>query len=327
MSRRAWAGFGAGAAGGLVDVAVFQALGFDFHLAGLDLTWAVGVYLASSFAALGYGIGILLDAREKARADAEVIERQLRALEESQRAAAENEKLAALGRLCAGVAHEVRNPLGVIRASASMVQEEFQASDEPHRACAFICEEIDRLNGLITSLLAFSRPAEPRLADVPVADLVDQALRVAGHGLEERGISLEAEVGPEAGRLRADPDLVSQLVVDLLTNSAEAVAGGGRVTLRVSGDDDHAVLEVADSGPGIPSDAANRIFEPFYTTKASGTGLGLAMASSIARSHGGTIGVVHGRGAGHSGAGACLRVSLPREPGALHPLAEEHAIA
>src|SRR5262249_11940369 len=144
-------------------------------------------------AALGYVIGKLLEARTQAREDARTIAAQLHALETSQRAALQNEKLAAIGRLAAGIAHEVRNPLGVIRASASMVREHFTTTDEAYRACEFIREEIDRLNGFITSLLTFSRPAELRLQPVAIEQVVDRALQLTGEDCQRRSISVVRE--------------------------------------------------------------------------------------------------------------------------------------
>ena len=118
--------------------------------------------LAERFGRVGEVAVIDLDAALGQGSNADTIRDQMQRLEESQRVAAQNEKLAALGGLAAGVAHEVRNPLGVIRASAAMVQESFDPEEEPYRACQFICEETDRLNGLITALLGFARPARLR---------------------------------------------------------------------------------------------------------------------------------------------------------------------
>ena len=132
--KKRWWGGAIGAVGGLLDTAIFLQLGVNFTLAGRDLTLPVAIFLSANFAVLCFLIGHFMDARAQAREDAVTISRQMRDLETSQRAAAQNEKLAAIGRLAAGVAHEVRNPLGVIRASASMVQESFDPDDEAHRA-------------------------------------------------------------------------------------------------------------------------------------------------------------------------------------------------
>jgi two-component system sensor histidine kinase HydH len=310
--RLAWWGLAIGAVSGVADTWMAIAMGIDFQVSGRDMTVPVAVYLAASFAALGYAVGHFVDARARARRDAQTIREQMTALEASRRAAAQNEKLAAIGRLAAGVAHEVRNPLGVIRASASMVKESFETDDEPYRACEFIAEECDRLNGLITALLSFARPSEPRLASVSIEKVIERALQIHDGEARTRAIEIERAIDGPVPEVCADPDLLSQLVLGLLTNASEAVGEGGRVALRVSAARDAVVLEVADSGPGVSPEDAERVFEPFYTTKASGTGLGLAMSARIVESHAGEIEVVQGAGTGTLGSGACFRIRLPR---------------
>ena len=311
--RRRWWGAAIGAVGGVLDTALLLVLGIDLRVAGRDLTLPVALYLAANFAVICFLVGYFMDARARARADADTIARQLEALAASQREAAHHEKLAAIGRLAAGVAHEVRNPLGVIRASASMVQESFDETDEAYRACRFICEESDRLNALITALLTFARPAEPRFAKVDADKLLDRALELVRRPLAQRRIQVVRESEPGAPELHADPDLLSQAVLDLLTNAVEAVADGGRLALRLRADATSVEIDVADDGPGVPAGAAEQVFEPFFTTKPAGTGLGLAMTARIAQAHGGQVRVVPGAGAGPGGSGACFRLVLPAE--------------
>ncbi|HUU98580.1 MAG TPA: histidine kinase dimerization/phospho-acceptor domain-containing protein, partial [Phycisphaerae bacterium] len=233
---------------GLADFGLFLALGSPEL--GTPSPVVVSVTLACGFGALGFAVGRLALARQRAARDAAIIERQLHQLEEAQRSLLQQEKLAALGRLAAGVAHEVRNPLGVIRASASMVQESFSPGEDSYRACEFICEEIDRLNALITALLSLSRPAEPRLASISPENLLDRALHLAGEALGSRGITVVHE-GDGGGEMQGDPDLLSQVLLDLLLNAAEAVAEGGRVVVRLGGDREWVRMEVADDGPGV----------------------------------------------------------------------------
>ena len=211
------------------------------------------------------------------------------------------------------MAHGVRNPLGVIRASAAMVQESFDPDDDSYRACGFICEEIDRLNALTTSLLTFSRPTEPKLASVSVEKLIDRALHLAGEEIRARQLVVQRETDPGLEDVRADPDLLAQVLLVLLVNAAQAVRSAGRVLVRVGGEADSVWVEVADDGPGVSPQSATQIFEPFYTTKASGTGLGLATALRIVEAHAGRLELLSGRGAGDGGAGACFRMSLPRQ--------------
>lgn len=300
----------AGLASGVFDLGFFWLLGERLHLGGRATVAGVTCLFAATTAALGFVIGRLARNRRRAQADAQTISLQLVALQKSQRQLVQNEKLAAIGRLAAGIAHEVRNPLGVIRSSAAMVQDGFQPGDDAHRACQFICEEIDRLNSLITSLLTFARPAQLRVQRVALDTVLERALALAADELRSRGVQVAREglPGPE---LDADPDLVAQVVLGLLTNAAEAIGQGGCIALRVAAHRDSVQIDVADSGPGLSAEQAQRVFEPFFTTKPKGTGLGLAMAQRIIQTHLGALRVSSGRGAGPAGGGACFTIELP----------------
>jgi two-component system sensor histidine kinase HydH len=313
QTRRRWSIWGlfAGALMGLGDLLGFLALGLDMRLAGRSVIAEVTVAFTLTYAALGFVIGKLMEARTQAREDAQTIAAQLHALETSQRAALQNEKLAAIGRLAAGIAHEVRNPLGVIRASASMVREHFGPNAEAYRACEFIREEIDRLNGLITALLTFSRPAELRVQPVEIEQVIDRALQLTSDEYQRRGITAARESQRPLPIVMADPDLIAQVIFGLLVNAAEAIGEQGLVIVRTASERDAMWIEVVDTGPGVTLADAERIFEPFFTTKTSGTGLGLPMAARIVRAHGGLIEALSGQGAGEGGAGAHFRVRLP----------------
>lgn len=313
MGARRWDLYGglAGLALGAIDTALLLASGVEMTVGGRSATLAVAATFSSSFGALGFLLGRLFQARARARADADTIARQLAALEETQAAWLASEKLAALGRLAAGIAHEVRNPLGVIRASATMVQESFDPADEAFRACQFIREETDRLDGLVKSLLGFARPTELRSASCSIEKLFDRVLQLADAELRARGVEARREVGPSLGELRGDPDLLAQMLLDLVTNAVEAMEHGGPLELRARAVGGDALVEVGDAGPGVPDADAARIFEPFYTTKPRGTGLGLAMARRIAIAHGGSLEAVQAHGSGRGGAGACFRARLP----------------
>lgn len=296
---------------GLGDLTVFLALGLEMRLAGRSVLTEVMILFMATYGVLGFVMGKLMEARAQARAQARTIESHLHALEASQRAALQNEKLAAIGRLAAGIAHEVRNPLGVIRASASMVREHFSPEEEAHRACEFIREEIDRLNGLITALLKFSRPAELRLQPVMIGQVIERALQLTNEELQRRGIMVMREGEGAPPSVLADPDLIAQVIFGLLINAAEAIGEQGLVILRTASEPGQVLVEVVDTGPGVLAADVERIFEPFFTTKTTGTGLGLPMAARIIQAHGGLIEVVPGQGAGDHGAGARFRIRLP----------------
>jgi len=323
-AKKRWALWGlvAGALMGLADLLAFLALGLDMRLAGRSVTVEVTVIFMATYAGLGFTIGKLLEARARARADAQTIADQLHALEASQRSALQNEKLAAIGRLAAGVAHEVRNPLGVIRASASMVQEHFTPSDEAYRACTFIREEIDRLNGLISSLLTFARPAELRLQTVALEQVIDRALQLTSEELRRRDITVARENNGDLSPVTVDPDLVVQVIFGLILNAAEAINEHGLIIVRTVNGRNEVWVDVIDTGPGVAPAGAERIFEPFFTTKATGTGLGLPMAARIVRAHGGLIEVMSNQGVGEQVAGARFRMRLPVSGPAM---LQEHA--
>jgi two-component system sensor histidine kinase HydH len=311
-SPRRWSLWGllAGALMGLGDLLAFLSFGLEMRWAGRSVMTEVMITFIITYGVLGFVIGKLMEARAQARADARIIEIQLRALAASQRHALQNEKLAAIGRLAAGIAHEVRNPLGVIRASASMVREHFTSGEEAHRACDFIREESDRLNGLITALLNFARPAELRLQPVVIDQVIDKALLLTKEELQRRDIAVVRENHQGLSSVMADPDLVAQVIFGLVTNAAEAIGVHGTITVRTTGAGDEVGIEVVDTGPGIAPEDAEHVFEPFFTTKPAGTGLGLAMAARIVQAHGGVIEVVTTQPA-EVHAGARFRVRLP----------------
>ena len=317
---RRWDIFGAvlGGVTAVLDLWLFEWVGLDVRglVGSIGGTTVLGSFVVG-YAALGFALGRLFIARQRARADARRIGDQLRALEESRARLASNEKLAALGRLAAGIAHEVRNPLGVIRASASLVEESLDRGSDDQRACELIRDEIDRLDGLIGALLAFAKPARMALAEIEVEPVIAHAIRLATESLgngslspgsERRSFGVNARL--ELDRpVRADGDLLTQLVLGLLVNAAEAGAGAAEV--RASRHGDRLRVEVADDGPGVDANDASKIFEPFFTTKPTGTGLGLPMALRIAEAHGGTLELAPGRGLREGGAGGCFSFELP----------------
>jgi len=309
-----WIGAAGGFLLGVMDTCLLYLFGVEMSIGGAQGVWLVGGTFTFNTTLLGWLAGRLAVAGAAARRDADTIRAQREALAASERAALQNEKLAALGGLAAGIAHEVRNPLGVIRASAALVQERFEATDDAFRALGFIVDESDRLSGLIGSLLAFARPEPLSVRSAPVPAVLERAETLAAGLLADRGISLERDIAGSLPDAPMDPDLVAQLLLDLVTNAAEVLPPGGHVTLRARHDGDTVALDVADDGPGVAERDRSRIFEPFYTTKERGTGLGLAMAERIARAHGGALRLVPGRGAGADGDGACFELRLPLTP-------------
>jgi signal transduction histidine kinase len=203
-----------------------------------------------------------------------------------------------LGQLATAIAHEVRNPLAIMRSAAQGVLEG-TATPEPEtvRACTFIIDEIDRLSNVVTSLLAFARPLQLRQRRVAVDELLSRTEALAR---EEYGdaVRIVRDGSRRIPDVHGDPDLVCQVLLGLVANAVEASPPGAEVRLGVCAGDDAVELAVVDGGPGVAPEVRERIFEPFFTTRERGTGLGLAVARQIVQAHGGTIGVCDEPGGG-----------------------------
>jgi len=300
-----------GALGGIIlgvsDTWLANGLGISFEVNGQPATWLVAAHFGSSFTILGFLLGYTIEMRQRDRRRSAIIRSQMEAISAARARLVQSEKLAALGQLAATIAHEVRNPLGVIRSAAQGLAERLPpAEEEMRRACSFIITEIDRLSSVVTSLLAFARP--PQLAPRPVGvnELVDHALLLARDDLEAKRVRVRRGNTGAIPPVRVDADLLSQVLLGLLANATEAVPAGGEVTLDARATDGAVEIEVADSGPGVPPDLRGRIFEPFFTTRSRGTGLGLAIARQIVEAHGGQIDV-----GDRPGGGARFSVRLP----------------
>jgi signal transduction histidine kinase len=200
-----------------------------------------------------------------------------------------SERLATVGRLAAGVAHEIGNPLSGILGWVSVAQTK-SADPELSGYLREMEGEVRRIDGIVRSLLDLGRPARTQAVPVPLADLVRSASRLVTSGPEFREISVEIDIDPALIAL-ADPGPLSQVVINLLINAAQAIGGPGRVRLLGAPEDGGVRLEILDSGPGVAPELRERIFEPFFTTKsgAKGTGLGLAVSQHLVRSMSGDI--------------------------------------
>jgi signal transduction histidine kinase len=306
--RERWWCLAIGIAVGLGDLALTLLLGIRFEMNGLDVTLAALALYGSTFAATGFLFGLALEARRRDRRAAAIIAAQMEDVAATRARLAQSEKLAALGQLAAAIAHEVRNALGVIRSAAQGLNEGLPAADaDAQRACSFITAEIDRLGSVVSSLLSFARPPRLTPRDVAVEALFDQALLLARPELDAKDIRVVRAPEVPLPRVQADSDLIVQVLLGLLSNAAEAVPHGGEVRLEARADGGGVVeIGVADSGPGIPEPLRGRVFEPFFTTRDKGTGLGLAVARQIVEAHAGRIEVGE-----RPGGGALFRISLP----------------
>jgi signal transduction histidine kinase len=206
-----------------------------------------------------------------------------RSLEEHQGRLVESEKLAGIGRLAAGVAHEINNPLAVILGYARLMQKRAQGTEKEE--LRIIEEEAVRARDIVEGLLDLSRPIPPGHERVDLRWVCDDVVeRLRASGTARAAVTVEG-----AGSAPGVSAKVRQVLTNLVRNAAEAAGPGGRVSVRVSEEGAAARVEVEDSGPGIPAEVASRLFEPFFTTKERGTGLGLAVSRAIARAHGGDV--------------------------------------
>jgi signal transduction histidine kinase len=217
-------------------------------------------------------------------------------LVENQALMERHEKLASLGMLAAGVAHEIRNPLTAIKAWLFIQQKHLQPGTPEQADAEIIASEISRLERIVREVLLFARPSEPHLATVPADQPLRHVQTLLSPELAKANIRLVLENSTHA-QIRIDPQQIHQVLINLIQNGAESIGKNGTVVLRVRtgakrlGDRtaEVVILEVADTGRGIAPDVEKRLFDPFFTTKEGGTGLGLSIASRIVEKHGGAL--------------------------------------
>jgi len=217
-------------------------------------------------------------------------------LVESQSLLERNEKLASLGLLAAGVAHEIRNPLTAIKAAVFIQQKKFPASSQEHADAELVQREILRLERIVTEFLQFARPAEPHMVRTTANAPLQEVQLFLAPELAKTNIKLVVEDFAPL-QIQADAEQIKQVLINLVQNAADSIGHDGTITLRAradrkslgNGETNVVVLEVADTGKGISPDVEKRLFDPFFTTKSTGTGLGLSIAACLVQKHGGAL--------------------------------------
>jgi two-component system sensor histidine kinase HydH len=218
----------------------------------------------------------------------------------------QREKMAAIGNLAAGIAHEVRNPLSSIKGYATYFAGLFDEGSENRKAASVMVAETERLNRVISELLDFSRPSDFKFRKADPAMVLDTVSRLLQQDASDQGIGLEVDVEGDLPEAEMDPDRMVQALLNIGINGIQAMDSGGGLTLRARRSEDGLLFEVEDTGQGIPEADLGTIFDPYFTTKSQGTGLGLAVVRKIVEGHGGTVHV-----ASIPGKGTTFAITLP----------------
>lgn len=309
------AAFAGGIRGGLVAAVVVgllyypHAFGHLTHDPGRSLEKILEMVLYFVVAATtGYLVNRGGKIQEKLRETADDLFETLREKERMEQELLRAARLAAVGKLSAGLAHEIRNPLTSIKGSAELLQDDFPGGHPKRELLETLIGEADRLNNVLTRFLSFARPLPISAREYAAPEVIEEvvALLDARKGAEETPIRLhESEPVP---RLKGDPEQIRQVLLNILLNAVQASPHGAGIDIHVSRLENPKRVEilVEDRGPGFDTKALDQLFTPFFTTKAGGTGLGLAISHRIIESHGGKIAASN-----RPGGGARVSIVLP----------------
>ncbi len=226
------------------------------------------------------------------------------------------ERLAAVGELAAVMAHEVRNPLGVVFNSLEALKRRSSPSTEVHSLLEIVGEEADRLNRIVEDLLDFARPNPPARAPTGIDRVIASAVEVAECSVPQHQFHIQLRIDPHLPPVPIDERMIRQALINLLINALQAMPGGGSVVVSAAATElkgrTFAQVDVTDHGPGMSSETTERLFQPFFTTKASGTGLGLAVVRRFVEAHNGLVAVKSRKGDGST---FTLMLPLDTRPG------------
>lgn len=230
----------------------------------------------------------------------------VRQVEESQQALLRVEKMAAAGRLTASIAHEVNNPLQSVQNCLHLAGHEHVSPEKRKEYFELAKKELDRLMKTVQRMLDFYRPGAVQVEQVDLLELLNHVLRLTAQQLHSKNIAVSTDLPDSLPPIDAVSSQVQQVFINLILNALDAMPGGGELWVRVQAKKDGVEIIFEDNGPGIPEDKRDNIFEPFFSTKEGGTGLGLTVSYNIVTAHGGTLDLIPGRGSG-----ACFRLFLP----------------
>jgi signal transduction histidine kinase len=236
-------------------------------------------------------------------------------LEQSRERLVQSEKWAMLGKLAAGVAHSIRNPLTSVKMRLFSMERTIDLSETQKEDFEVISEEIRHIDNVVRNFLEFSRPPKLKMQKVSPSAVVDMALQLLRHRLESYGVDLGIDRQGRLPEILADPEQLKEVFVNLVVNACEAMGSGGVILVSEQEEIDErlgkvVVIQVSDNGPGIPQSILDKVFQPFFSTKEEGTGLGLSIATRIVEEHGGWMDV-----RSQEGEGATFIITLPCEGG------------
>ncbi len=198
------------------------------------------------------------------------------------------DRLSALGELSAGMAHEIRNPLGSIKGGIDIIEEGIEKDSKKYEFIQIIKKEIARLDALISEFLTYARPKPPHKSENSINDVVHSVVTLIQKEAHRQKVKITLDL-TEFPHIMMDSEQIKQALLNILLNGLQAMPGGGSVTIKSGVEEEMVILSVSDTGPGISEEEKNRLFDPFYTTKDKGTGLGLSIAFQIIKAHGGTL--------------------------------------
>ena len=199
------------------------------------------------------------------------------------------EHLSTIGEMVAGVSHEIRNPLGIIRSSAELLKKKMASYDATSTIPDIIIEEGARLNSIITDFLNFARPRQPDFVACRIEDVLGKNLKFIASEAKKEGYKLNIQYGPDLPEIMADMDMLYQAFLNILINAMQAMPGGGDIQINITAENDRIKIQFLDEGQGIADEITTKIWDPFFTTKEKGTGLGLGIVKNIIESHNGAI--------------------------------------
>jgi two-component system sensor histidine kinase HydH len=216
------------------------------------------------------------------------------------REVARSQRLASVGRLAAGVAHEIRNPLSSIKGFATYFKERYPDRPEDQQTADIMIQEVDRLNRVVGQLLEFAKPVPVKPKPVSLQALLNDSIKLIRDRAAEKDISIQTQNNSQVDEVRIDPDRINQVLLNLYLNAIDSMESGGELKVEISSDGQRRdiVIQVSDTGRGISRENISKIFEPYFTTKSTGTGLGLAIAHNIVEAMGGKITVMSDREVG-----------------------------